>query len=86
MAALIAGECPTEVADRFGLPRESVRNWKLSLTPEKLAEVSRNSKGRLDDLVCDYVESGLQSLAAQAEAASDVEYLRQLSAKEMVPS
>jgi len=44
MAALIAGECPTEVADRFGLPRESVRNWKLSLTPEKLAEVSRNSK------------------------------------------
>jgi hypothetical protein len=80
IAALIAGESPTNVADRLKLPRTSVRNWKLALGPEKLAEVSRNTAGRLDDLLCDYLKENLRSLSAQAVAVRDPEYIEKQSA------
>ena len=80
IAALIAGESPASVADRLGLPRESVRNWKLALGPEKLAEVSRNTEGRLDQLLCNYLEELLRSLTAQASAVKDPEFLAKQSA------
>ena len=46
IAELIAGDSPTVVAARHKLPRKSVSNWKAALTPEQLAEVSRNTGGR----------------------------------------
>lgn len=83
IAALIVGESPASVADRLRLPRESVRNWKLALSAEKLAEVSRDSAGRFNEVVCDNVEATLRSLSAQAVAISDPEYLRQQSARDI---
>lgn len=83
IAALIAGESPTAVADRLNLPRTSVRNWRLALGPEKLAEVSRNTDGRLDALVCDYLEQLLRALSAQGIAVKDPEYLGTQSARDI---
>jgi transposase len=80
IAALIAGESPTDVANRFKVPRTSVRNWKLALGPEKLAEVSRNSTGRLDELICDYLEELFRSLSAQAQRVQEPGYLEKQSA------
>ncbi|MBA2703125.1 MAG: helix-turn-helix domain-containing protein [Blastocatellia bacterium] len=83
IAALIAGETTTAVAAKHNLPRKSVSNWKAALTPEQLAEVSRNTGGRLDELVCDHVATVLESLSAQAKAAGDPEYLRKQSAGDL---
>ncbi len=82
-AELIAGDSPTVVAARHNLPRRSVSTWKAALTPEQLAEVSRNTRGRLDELVCDHLEATLQSLTAQAKATGDPEYIRNQSAGDL---
>ncbi|MEP6569259.1 MAG: hypothetical protein ABJC10_05735 [Acidobacteriota bacterium] len=72
IAELIAGDSPTLVAASYGLPRKSVSNWKAALTPEQLAEVSRNTDGQLDELVGDHVATVLETLSAQAKAAGDL--------------
>ncbi len=56
---------------------------EAALTPEQLAEVSRNTGGRLDELVCDHLEATLQSLSAQAKAAGDPEYIHKQSAGDL---
>ncbi len=81
IAALILGDSPTVIAERYNLPRGTVRNWKPEA--EKLAEVSRVSGGGIIDLVENYVESGLVSLTAQAKQAGDPEWLRKQSAKDL---
>ncbi len=83
IAELMAGDSPTVIAARYDLPRKSVSNWKAALTPEQLAEVSRNTRGRLDELVCDHLEATLQSLSAQAKAAGDPEYISKQSAGDL---
>jgi len=83
IAEILAGNSVTVVAARHNLPRKSVSNWKASLTPEQLAEVSRNTGGRLDELVCNHVATVLESLSAQARAAGDREYLRKQSAGDL---
>lgn len=62
---------------------ETVRNWKLGLTAEQLAEVSRNTQGRLYDLVCDHLETTLKSLSEQSRIAADSEYVKRQSAKDV---
>ncbi len=74
IAALILGDSPTEVANRYTLPRGTVRNWQPEA--EKLAEVSRISGGGISDLVEGYVVSGIESLTAQAKQARNLEWLR----------
>jgi hypothetical protein len=69
IAALILGDSPTEIANRYNLPRGTVRNWQPDA--KKLAEVSRISGGRISDLVEGYVVSGLESLTAQAKQAGN---------------
>lgn len=83
IAELMAGDSPTVIAARHDLPRKSVSNWKAALTPEQLAEVSRNTGGRLDDLVCDHLEATLQSLTAQAKVTGDPEYIHKQSAGDL---
>lgn len=72
IAELLTGNSATDVAAKYKLPRESVRNWKLAFTAEQLAEVSRNTEGRRDDLICEYAETALGSLTAQAQQAARV--------------
>ncbi len=81
IAALILGDSPTEVANRYGLPRGTVRNWQPEV--EQLAKDSHNSGGRIIDLVEGYMESGIESLTAQAQQAGDPEWLRKQSAKDL---
>lgn len=83
IAELIAGDSPTVIAAKYRLPRKSVSNWKAALTPDQLAEVGRNTRGRLDELVCDHLEAALNSLTDQAKAAGDPEYIRKQSAKDL---
>lgn len=81
IAALVLGDSPTEVANRYCLPRGTVRNWQPEA--EKLAEVSPISGGRISDLVESYVVSGIESLTAQAKQAGNLEWLTKQSAKEL---
>lgn len=81
IAALILGDSPTEVANRYTLPRGTVRNWQPAA--EKLAEVSRISEKRISDLVEDYVVIGIESLTAQAKQASNQAWLMRQPAKEL---
>jgi transposase len=81
IAALILGDSPTVVAERYSLPRATVRNWQPEA--KELAEVSRISGSRITDLVENYVESGLESLTAQAREAANPEWLMKQSAKDL---
>ena len=70
MAALLAGQGVSEVAEEYALPSSPVSRWKAE---------ARKEAGRSDDvgeLLLDYLSENLRTLRAQAVAFRDPDWLR----------
>jgi len=83
IACLLTGDSVSEVAAKHGLDKSVVSRWKARIPAGELQQVATKKDGRLNDVVFDCVEANLESLTAQAKAASDPEYLRKQSAKDL---
>jgi hypothetical protein len=83
IAALLLGAGVMEVARQTGLPESSVRNYKKEIPPDKLAELSAKKGETLDEMVFDYMKTGLKALQAQAEVFSDPSYIQKQPAGEL---
>jgi predicted transcriptional regulator len=83
MAALLLGCGVMEVATELGLPHSTVSTYKAQIPEAKLDEFRRKKGERLDELVYDYVITGLTALRKQAEVVSDATYIRQQGALSM---
>ena len=76
MAALLAGQGVTEVAEAYRLPTSTVSRWKAT---------ARLEAGHSDDmgaLLLEYLTENLRTLRAQAVAFRDPTWLREQSASE----
>ena len=81
MAALLAGQGVSEIAKEFGLDEATVRNWKRKL-PE-FNEVNGKNAVDFDQLLCDYLQENLITLAAQSRFFRDFDWLKKQSASDL---
>ena len=63
MAALMAGQLPSDVAKTYKLPENTVREWFKS---PQFVEVRSKKDNRLGELLGQYVECNLLTLQAQS--------------------
>jgi hypothetical protein len=74
MASLLAGQGVNEVAAEYNLPDSTVSDLKRELE-RQFGEI-RNKKGaKIEELLFGYLESNLTALKAQADVASEREYI-----------
>lgn len=79
MAALLAGQLPSEVAEQFHLPKSTVRSWARKVHQVRPKKDDTN----FGDLVAGYLRADLISLTAQAELFADRAWLEKQSASEL---
>lgn len=84
LAALLAGQSPSEVARAFGIPAGTLKSWKSrQLRGESVATVATDSRERIGQLLLAYLETTLETLKAQQEAFRDKAWLLKQSAAEV---
>ena len=80
LAALLAGQRVTEVAQQFKLPHSTVSRLKATITPDKLDEVGRKKGEDFNELLGNYLKETLTTLEAQAKFFRDEDWLRKQNA------
>ena len=93
IADLMAGEQPAVVAERYGIDRNTVKQWKLRHVTETVPVVTGPvpvirpkldaQKVTIGEVILDLLRAKLQASAAIAEAASDPAWLAQQPAAEL---
>src|SRR5215475_3612115 len=69
LVMLMLGHSVQEVSDTLKIPQPSVSRWRALLPPE--VNRGESKKEIIEDLYGQYLESGLKTLLAQIEVASD---------------
>jgi len=83
LAALLAGQTPSEVARAFGIPTGTLKSWKSrQLRGESVATVATDVRERIGLLLTGYIEETLATLIAQQKAFRHEEWIHQQSAAE----
>jgi hypothetical protein len=80
---LLTGHGVCGVAVRHGLSKSVVSRWKAEIPAVELEQVGTKKREQFADAVSGCVTANLESLTAQARAASDPDWIRQQSAKDL---
>lgn len=87
MAALLAGQSVTQVAEQYQIPRGTIAKWSAKLDRSgnntETGETEGNTKNRIGELLLGYVQSTLETLTAQQKVFSDEAWLRTQPASEL---
>lgn len=83
MAALLAGQSISEVADEYKIPRGTVAGWSSKLNDAGVSSVSNTKKEEVGYLLVQYVEATVRTLTKQVQVVGDEEWVAQQSAAEM---
>lgn len=78
LAALLAGNTPSRVAEEHGIPPNTVKSWRRRLKRGEIATL--HPKKRRGDILDEYIESALRSLVAQSSIIQDQEWIHRQSA------
>jgi hypothetical protein len=82
MAALLAGQGVTEIAEERSLPHQTVSDLKRALERE-FGELRPEKKDEIGELLTGYVRANLNALRVQTEHAADTTWLKKQSASEV---
>lgn len=83
MAALLAGQSISQVADEYRMPRSTVGSWSAELNRQHVYETDPNTKKEIGSLLLEYVRAVLTTLQAQTEVFRDAKWIRQQDASEV---
>lgn len=83
IAALLAGQTPSEVSRAFGVPIGTLKSWKFRQRNESVATVATEKRERIGDLLLDYLTVTLETLTAQQRVFADEAWLKTQSAEEL---
>lgn len=81
MAALMAGQSVSSVAQEYKIPRGTVASWRRNA--DAAYEVDQTQKGEIGDLLLKYLQASLVSLEAQVKLFGDREWLSKQDASEL---
>lgn len=83
LAALLAGQAPSEVARVFGIPVGTLKSWKSrQLRGETVATVATDVRERIGRLLLGYLEETLTTLTVQQMVFRNEEWILKQSAAE----
>lgn len=84
LAALLAGQAPSEVSRLFNIPVGTLRSWKSRQQHgENVAIVATEKRERIGALLLEYLEISLETLKIQQLAFRNEEWLYKQSASEI---
>ena len=84
LAALLAGQSYTQVAQAFGVPIGTLRSWRSRYRAgDPVANVATQKRDRIGALLLEYLETTLETLKAQQVVFRDETWLKQQSASEI---
>ncbi len=82
MAALLAGQSVSEVADKYNIPRGTVCKWS-SRKNVIVKESEPEPKREIGDLLLDYLRATITTLKSQAEVFGEKDWIRRQPASEL---
>jgi transposase-like protein len=83
LAALLAGQAPSEVARLYNIPVGTLKSWKSrQLRGDSVATVATDVRERIGLLLLTYLEETLYTLTIQQKAFRNEEWLYKQSAAE----
>lgn len=80
MAALLAGQSVSQVANEYSIPRGTIANWSAKLHESELANVPNTKKEEIGDLLIRYLRANLATLEKQVNVFSDADWLKKQNA------
>ncbi len=88
MAALLAGQSVSKVAEEYKIPRGTVGRWSSELRrslrgPGETFDTEKEKTDRVGELLIEYLQTNLETLQAQSEVFRDREWIEDQSAGEM---
>lgn len=84
LAALLAGQAPSEVARQYNIPVGTLKSWKSrQLNGESVATVATDVRERIGLLLLNYLEETLVTLTKQQMVFRNEEWLFKQSAAEV---
>lgn len=84
MAALLAGQSVSKVADEYNIPPGTVRSWKSrQANGETVAVVATEKREEVGELLLAYLYANLRALKAQTAVFSDPAWLAKQDAGEV---
>jgi transposase-like protein len=83
MAALLAGQSVTRVAEQYSIPRGTVGRWSSELRRTGETFETKKEKAAIGELLMEYVSENLRTLREQTVIFRDSEWVEQQNAAEM---
>jgi transposase-like protein len=84
LAAMLAGQAPSDVARAFGIPVGTLHSWKSRQRHgESLASLASDSRARIGVLLLDYLQAALETLGRHQVAFRNEEWIHKQSAAEI---
>lgn len=84
LAALLAGQTPSEVSRLYNIPVGTLRSWKSRQQHgEGVAFVATEKRERIGELLLEYLEMNLETLKLQQVVFRDKDWLLKQSASEI---
>lgn len=80
VAALLAGQSISEIAEKYRLPEGTVKSWKNRQKDSPVATVATQKRAEIGVMLFDYLCTILVSMKAQAEFFGDKEWLSKQNA------
>jgi transposase-like protein len=81
MAALLAGQSLSQVAERWAIPEGTVAAWSARNKPTQ--ELASSKKSEIGELVVRCLRGELEMLLKQAEVLGDADWCKKQSASEL---
>lgn len=82
MAALLAGQSVSVVAEEYKIPVGTVKRWSAG-AKEKLEPVRTQKKERISELIADNIEAALETTRAMLDVIKNPEWIKKQTASEL---
>lgn len=83
MAALLAGQSVSQVAEAYNIPRGTVAGWSSKLHQTGVSAVSNTKKQEIGDLLLDLLQQQVKALLATLAAVQDSSWIKRQNASDL---
>lgn len=83
MAALLAGQSISSVAEQYSIPKGTVKGWKSKAENTVMEEIPPEQREEIGELLMAYLRSTLRTLTEQSEFFRDRAWLASQSADQL---
>lgn len=83
VAALLAGQGVSEVAEAYSIDKSVVSRWRAAIPHAELQQIATKKRDEIGELLTGYLREAITTLRVQAEFARDTTWLKTQPASEV---